>query len=184
MCSCANIAKQTAGAPASISCLCWLGVTLHPSEVTPALFHKVNLPLKTWYLQTRLIEIDGCMTFIEFFLRVGSGRDAVLSGLCASRMLFKLNSCSGCDSLSNTQAHTQRHRQAKRTDRQKETEMRTDLCNSELQPEAAGPALDSFSLHRCFVELSQVCHYRAYHIIIFDEIKLNYIQDNSFTVHK
>lgn len=39
----------------------------HPSEVTPALFHKVNLPLKTWYLLTRLIETDGCMTFIEFF---------------------------------------------------------------------------------------------------------------------
>lgn len=67
ICSCANTAKQTAGAPASISCLCWPRVSRHPSEVTPALFHKVNLPLKTWYLLTRLIEVDGCMTFIEFF---------------------------------------------------------------------------------------------------------------------
>lgn len=68
ICSCANTAKQTAGGPCEhISCLCWPRVTGHPSEVTPALVHKVNLPLKTWYLLTRLIEIDGCMTFIEFF---------------------------------------------------------------------------------------------------------------------
>lgn len=66
-CSCASTAKQTTGAPASVSCLCWPRVTHHPSEVTLAPFHKVNLPLKTWYLLTRLIEIDGSMTFIEFF---------------------------------------------------------------------------------------------------------------------
>lgn len=66
-CSRANTAKQMAGAPVSISCLCWPRVTRHSSEVTPALFHKVNLPLQTWYLLTRLIEIDGCMTFIDFF---------------------------------------------------------------------------------------------------------------------
>lgn len=62
-----TLAKQTIRAPASISCLCWPRVARHPSEVTPAVFHKVNLPLETWYLQTRLIETDGSMTFIEFF---------------------------------------------------------------------------------------------------------------------
>ena len=40
----------------------------YPSAVTPALLHKVNLPLKTCYLLTRLIEVDGCMTFIEYLI--------------------------------------------------------------------------------------------------------------------
>lgn len=67
MLHCANTAKQMAGAPASTSCLCWPRDGRHPSEVTPAVFHKVNLALKMWYLLTRLMETDGSMTFIEFF---------------------------------------------------------------------------------------------------------------------
>lgn len=67
ICSCASTGKQTAEAPASVACLCWPRVTRHPSAATPALFHKVNLPFRTWYLLTRLMGIDGCMTFIEFF---------------------------------------------------------------------------------------------------------------------
>lgn len=34
---------------------------------TLAALHKVNLPLKIWYLLTCLMELDGCLTFIEFF---------------------------------------------------------------------------------------------------------------------
>lgn len=68
-CSRANTARRATGAPASTSCLCWPTVTLHPSEVTPAPLHKVNLPLKIWYLLTCLIECDGCLTFIEFFYK-------------------------------------------------------------------------------------------------------------------
>lgn len=81
----ANTARRTTGAPVSTSCLCWPTVTLHPSEVTPAPLHKVNLPLKIWYLLTCLIECDGCMTFIEFFYKW------VQSGLWVPRMLSELN---------------------------------------------------------------------------------------------
>lgn len=54
--------------PPPTPCLCWPTDALHPSVVTPGALHKVNLPLKIWYLLTCLIEFDGCMTFIEFFL--------------------------------------------------------------------------------------------------------------------
>lgn len=43
------------------------------------------------------------------------------------------------------------------------------LCNSELQPKTAALVLESillFTDQKCFAELSQVCHYTAYHIII------------------
>lgn len=82
-CSRANTARRATGAPVSTSCLCWPTVTLHPSEVTPAALHKVNLPLKIWYLLTCLIEFDGCMTFIEFFIS-GSSRASERLGCYSS----------------------------------------------------------------------------------------------------
>lgn len=50
----------------------------------PAPFHKVNLPFETWYLLKRLIGIDGCMTFIEFFFRCGFSQASERLGCSSS----------------------------------------------------------------------------------------------------
>lgn len=69
---------------------------------TLAALHKVNLPLKIWYLLTCLMELDGCLTFIEFFLQVSP------VSLRVPRMLLELErSCRNVFS-SHTQTQTTR----------------------------------------------------------------------------